>query len=821
MPILGPSDGLVDVPAEAGDTSSTQRLDVKELGDLPAPVTGVITTLDNVTVNLLENIDLSGNRLVLGAGASLNGVSDLSTTLSGSTAVDVPLVSNAGNTEISRLTMTQLGEGDLFLQDVAGSVIEMFDVNRNGRYIGRQGQLLQTSFGNATSALNSVISIDGQLDFIILSDADLLWPQKIGARTIEFKSTAIVQRCTLDTATPLLRDLTVGFGEVFGSVGIYVEKGAQIEIFTQLNAGFRPLSNSSQHLVMEDPADISFGLLEGNTFSNIGTTGTLYGCEPIVSTSPEVVGREFTGLTYDGKDAYALDPVALQLIRFEGVTNVEDGTFFTAASMKDVAYYKGDFFMVTSTVLFLHQGFTTFEDNWSLAQIFDTTGGQAFDTFNAIATDGVNIYILGQRDITLVYTLFIYPPELATNLVTEAPNAIEEIDVSSIITQGEVYLDYDGVNLVIASSENIVPLPLDPLTNTNWDLTGSTARVNQFGGSVSLQNLEEASSLNFADFTILTTPNSRYDVHITVTISLTEMQIEVLDEDDVQIAIVTSSGSGVLDVSFIATSLTSTLRWKNIETTLNDVSVIDDLTQERGAITLLKGTTNEVQYSFAMANPTLNAARFASGIAVLTESPDLAQPVSAGFLTASQPATVANSLFQVYDTSLTLDHSAPNWEMMNNIGDTVIESSARGGSSFTGSVTFTPIEDIYQDIANANIIYTAFTAREKCFLFDSTSGMMKWTGVREKAQLLTGAITLSTSFNGAISSIAIVINGMLQDDSVATIAWDNQRPTQTLTTLPISRDLTVGDEIVVQGTETGGNVGTTTWDVLAVRLSIA
>ncbi|MEE9459763.1 MAG: hypothetical protein V3V84_08385, partial [Candidatus Bathyarchaeia archaeon] len=371
-------------------------------------------------------------------------------------------------------------------------------------------------------------------------------------------------------------------------------------------------------------------------------------------------------------------------------------------------------------------------------------------------------------------------------------------------------------------SENLLELPADPKTNTSWDLTGSTAIVNDLGANVELENLDEGSPLNFADFPIVTVVGNRYDLHVIFSFIDTEIQIEILDEDGTQIDIITSTGTGTLIIPFISTSRLITVRWKNVSTVVNEVSVISALTVERGAVILLKGTTNEVQYTFTMENPNLSSTRFPSGIAVLTESAEPTFAVDNGFVTGAQPATATNSLFQVYDTSLTVDHSSPNWEMINNIGDTVIESSARGGSSFTDSLAsnnFAPTGGVFEDIQDGavDIIYTAFTAREKCFLFDITNGMMKWTGVREKAQLLVGNLTLTSNGVGTIE-VAVVINGLVQNDSLVTLTYDNQSPIQTLNTLPISRDLTAGDEIVVQANEA---VGTTTWTVSAVHLSIA
>ena len=820
MPILPPSSGLLPGGTSGGGVpTSSQAIYVSTTVDLAPYLSGDTYTIpDEMTVFILEDITLLTGRFIeFGVGCTLEGVSDLSTDLVGSTIND-PLLKNLGNFEASRITLTQNGTADLFLQNAGGSVVEFFDVNQNGRLRLTTGQLFQASFGNATSTEDSVITVDGEFDFIVLADAQLLWPQIENCRVIEFTHQAIVERCTLDTATPLLRNLSAGFADVPGSVGIYVHGDASIEIFSQLNAGFRPLSTDSRHIVVQDPDAVAFGLLDGNSFSS-DPTGTLYGCEPISQVNHDFIGQAgvCTSLTYDGEDLVAVIGSAPfnVLAKYDGVdvtgafTTLNATTPANIEGIIDISAWQGHFFTIISNFIFRTEFFTTFNAHlWSLSEVKDTVGATAFTKFTGITTDGVNIYIAGQEDGSGEYVIYKYPPEFGNLSDDDAPDAIERISISDITTVGDTTLDYDGVNLVVGTNPTIEDLVPDPLDATQWTSDVDDAEVEQNGGEVNLVN---GSGPGFRLATIpLTSLEIGQQYEISFDFVYLGTAIEMLASNDAVTldSHTTPDENENFSLTFIPTDNTTKLVWINQVTTAALESNISSIIAEdvTGKITVLKGTTSEIQYSFPMQNSDPDGIFKPQGVVVLTEYTNIgtADLIDIGFANVSPSTVVTNSL-NLSTTSLSMGHLSPTWEVMNSIGDSIVESSARGGCTFSSDganidldINF-PENGIFQaiDIGNAGVKYTPFSAREKCYLVDPINGIVKWLNVREKSQVITGSFTINPSASPTLT-LAIVINDTIQHDSITTLEFENPTFTQTMNTLPISRDLKEGDLISLQ-----------------------
>jgi len=392
MPTLPPSDGLVDqdgIFVVVDDLASSQRIDVKTDADISQFLSaGVYTIPAGTTFNLLEDLDITPNQIIFEGGCSLNGVSR-ATVLSGTNATDVALLENLGNLQIKNITILQNGGGDALKIDAEDSVVEIFNVDMFGRIVANAAQLLQMAAGSHTSTLSSVLEVTGTVGFIILESTQLLWPQLAGAICINFTDTAVVDRCTLNTATPFLRDLTEGafFADVPNSIGIRVAEGASIQIFSQINAGMRPESTNSRHLVVEDPTSVDFGLLEGNSFDNASSsgTGTLYGCEPQSPTPinySEISYVAIRGMTYDTKDIIyiSFDSSAALLTKADGVAADTGGETMTTTNDEifDLAYYKnGDLLLVADGAVYRSDEFTTFDTNgtWTGTELRDSAGG--------------------------------------------------------------------------------------------------------------------------------------------------------------------------------------------------------------------------------------------------------------------------------------------------------------------------------------------------------------------------------------------------------------------------------------------------------------
>ena len=149
-----------------------------------------------------------------------------------------------------------------------------------------------------------------------------------------------------------------------------------------------------------------------------------------------------------------------------------------------------------------------------------------------------------------------------------------------------------------------------------------------------------------------------------------------------------------------------------------------------------------------------------------------------------------------YDTPVTFDHSSRTWQI-GATGGVLVESSDRGGSNFETSNPLsgedvTVVQNVWTDIAATNIAYGSLRGMEKCRLEDELNGAVLWTGTRHRGRQVIGQASFSRTGASADTAyeLAIVINGIVQRDSVVRTVLATTGEFSTVQTLPITRILT-------------------------------
>ena len=202
---------------------------------------------------------------------------------------------------------------------------------------------------------------------------------------------------------------------------------------------------------------------------------------------------------------------------------------------------------------------------------------------------------------------------------------------------------------------------------------------------------------------------------------------------------------------------------------------------DSATVNVMEGVSGVVQYSFE---------------SEATDGRGIAHIPGNGFLVADLSSTAID----IYDDPVTFDHSSPTWVVANVPG--IIQSSDRGGSVFTvlGGLSFTPTMATFVDLAGTDIAYSSYQECEKNFLSDETNGEMTWLNPRNQGRALTTSITFERAGGGSdfTYQLAVVVNDIVQRDSIATGVLAGNGDVVTLSTLAISRDLVAGDTIKMQ-----------------------
>lgn len=219
-------------------------------------------------------------------------------------------------------------------------------------------------------------------------------------------------------------------------------------------------------------------------------------------------------------------------------------------------------------------------------------------------------------------------------------------------------------------------------------------------------------------------------------------------------------------------------------------------------IYVMQGISATVQYSFT------GPGTLANGIVVT----DVGAVVS---------DVTATATMHIYSHRVTFDHTSPTWVLENNSGGPV-GSSDRGGSQFTNGTAGIAVAigttDVFVDIAATDIFYGSFNAMEKCRLSDELNGELTWLGVRDRGRVITGIATITRGAGGGdiFYEMAILINDVVQKDSIASIVLPSANAYGTLPTAPITKCLVAGDTVKLQIRNT-----TDTTDALVVSAKLS
>lgn len=156
----------------------------------------------------------------------------------------------------------------------------------------------------------------------------------------------------------------------------------------------------------------------------------------------------------------------------------------------------------------------------------------------------------------------------------------------------------------------------------------------------------------------------------------------------------------------------------------------------------------------------------------------------------------------IFDHPITFDHSSVTWDIMNSSLETIL-SSDRGGSQYSGgNVPVSLTQDVWVDIADSGtlIFYGIFSAMEKCRLNNEQNGEIIWTGIRNRGRVLSAQVVV-TRAGGAgdvTYEVVVVINGIIQMDGRGIGLLPTSNTFVTINTVPITKDLIIGDKIKVQ-----------------------
>lgn len=268
MTILVPNTSGVGGAGGSGAAESSLALTVRSKSDLPAPVAGVITSPDNKTLIVIENIDLGTDRLVMGSGSSISGIrrtGGAATVISGTTTGALVTAMTSG--DYLDIGFNQLGAGDVFnIDGVSGGLGTQFSFTR----AAFQGGSLKITDGFFNSFITCVFSggagivLDGasNVTFIGIRGTTLFSDQADGDVMILIESGAVLQRLLIDTAA---------FNLFSVSKGIVVENGATIQFFDILAAAGNLFNPAAVGIELANPDAIAQGLLSNITFAPVGS----------------------------------------------------------------------------------------------------------------------------------------------------------------------------------------------------------------------------------------------------------------------------------------------------------------------------------------------------------------------------------------------------------------------------------------------------------------------------------------------------------------------------------------------------------------------
>lgn len=278
--------------------------------DLPTPVAGVISLLDNYTYIITKDIDVSGSRFVLGRNTTLLGGSSEISRLKSTGLTGAALITSQWSVPIRNITI----EADTALNlNAAGNSNQAINWDgisfTNCRHIGNIANYNNFSMHNSVVTNSAGLVFDGEMDYISFEACNF---KSSNSSSIMLSSSLVL--------TKSFSMIHSGFVTLTGSYGIKVENEAgtfalnESFILDTVNfsglgtalSGTDSLSNKASIvncIGVENSADLAQYYMYNNaTATNLTTRYSFY--QVSGSTTPGVYIRKFSlqnnRATYDG-----------------------------------------------------------------------------------------------------------------------------------------------------------------------------------------------------------------------------------------------------------------------------------------------------------------------------------------------------------------------------------------------------------------------------------------------------------------------------------------------------------------------------------------
>jgi len=766
----------------------TEQDIIDELGS------GPIWNLSGYNLQIMANITLSTNNnfLIDTAGATVEGVDRNLSSITGDSgqALFNFTADSASDTDLqfrlSNVTLTQSGIGGLLRQDGTRFIVEFDNCGLtgnttggnitlfNGQFIGFSDGVLQggssITQGDGTSGSPGVEFIFFRKNFLGITD---LFAND--QRFIELLPNSVTKRISAETFSIQINP-DFGFtAQRTGGIGLYIHKGAQVDILNYMGGGFNPLHASSRQIAVEDPSSVKFGLMGGNTFEG---AGELYQFESSTPDSTIALDNVW-GLGFDGTNLLATsddNSGSSTLVQYTGLTSTPLSTIASPDNRPtDVDWLRGNMISLgketTQGIVYLHDGFsTTIDDQVSLSAV-----GIAFG--RGLTTDGTNIIIVD----SIAREVHVFGADFFT---ATTPVAIKIFTVPGTGTLNGC--SYDGINLILSDFGNntiLVMKGISPIIQYEFASQATTLLGVTVLPTGYAESDEVAETIDIFDES-LTFDQSSPNWEIMGNVGDQE-QIKV---DPINDTLWTTSNSGTVDDTGAVLTLTNGAA--AVGTADFPLECVPGHTY-RVTNGYTPGTSATAGFAIldeALATVVSDTVSVAGDVVLTFKAPDQAMT----FRFTNPPAVSGETSIL---TSLTqIDESYK-----------IIESSDKGGSIFNDVTArpFSPVlaQNVLSDVSDGgtDIFYGPFTSREKGRLSDEANGTVTITSVRDSGQTIQGSFVAMIASAGTNQYEALItINGEPQEDSVGTNVWIGNNDVRTITTQAITRDVTDTDEIKLQ-----------------------
>ncbi len=479
-------------------------IEIFSVDDFPSPISSIIEGTDNTLYQIKSVITIPNDiQFRFGINTRFAGIADSITTIEGNTT-GIPLFINtaAAGSSIKgeNVGFTQNGSGGLMTLDSDAFDTTIFNrctlAGGDIRLILGLGFLMYLSdilggsrlvqgstggFSDIRISQNSLLSDGGgTIDGVVLIEA--------GSST----NTLVVEGAAL---------LLTGTD----SIGVKFETGVSFTEFKDLT--FLVFNPAATCISVKDPSDIVLGVIDGGSISG---TGNVFGCDPDITETVAGIGTATNSVTQDFDSTFTdgnlivANTAASEIYQYQGLTSTQQGaTITTITSPKLVAWFEGDMFVYSGSVITRYVGFSATQvspaqtvtltstltgfvfiglalvtldgadDTVRFYQGFSSTVDASvvlttFTTPTGLSTDGVNLLIGDASD----NSISVMDGKLATVKYSFAPGYANLSDVLMIRDRTN-----DSTGLVVAqgSTTNSIALTRHPITMdhsaANWSVS--------------------------------------------------------------------------------------------------------------------------------------------------------------------------------------------------------------------------------------------------------------------------------------------------------------------------------------------------------------